>query len=132
MIHVLEHVLNPVEALSRAVSTLSEDGFIYVEVPDLLSDRWLGKDFFHVAHVSYFHEIALRNLFLRCGLQVDAVIRGAAEIWPWAIGFLGRKGSTSIDRFDQVPTVPRAFIDRIKRHVASRLGARRPGYFWFA
>ncbi len=129
MIHVLEHVLSPVDVLERAVSRLSENGFIYVEVPDLLSDRWSGKDFFHIAHVCYFHETALRNLFLRCGLEVVAVIRGAAEVWPWAIGFLGRKSSTIACPSEELLSSG-DFRNRVKHHLDSRLMVRRPERFW--
>jgi SAM-dependent methyltransferase len=120
LIHVLEHVLNPVDVLARAVQRLSDGGLMYVEVPDLLSDRWSGKDFFHIAHISYFSEVALRNLFLRCGLEVLGVVRGAAEVWPWAIGFVGRKGSTHPYRSKELPAVPRDFIERVKHHLDSR------------
>lgn len=129
MIHVLEHVLNPVDVLARAVQRLSDQGFIYAEVPDLLSDRWSGKDFFHIAHVSYFHETALRNLFLRCGLEVVAVVRGAAEVWPWAIGFVGRKSSTIPYRSEEVPVAPRDFENRVKQHLESRDISRVPASF---
>lgn len=129
MIHVLEHVLSPVDVLAQAVQRLSGNGFIYVEVPDLLSDRWSGKDFFHIAHVSYFHETALRNLFLRCGLEVVAVVRGAAEIWPWAIGFVGRKSSTVPYRTEELPVVPRDFRERVKHHLDTRDISGESGIF---
>ena len=129
IIHVLEHVLDPVVVLAQAVERLSDNGFIYVEVPDLLSDRWSGKDFFHIAHVSYFHEISLRTLFLRCGLEVISVVRGAAEVWPWAIGFVGRKRSTISYRSEEIPVVSREFRDLVKYHVDSRRIGRPPGDF---
>jgi SAM-dependent methyltransferase len=129
LIHVLEHVLSPVDVLARAVQRLSDDGFIYVEVPDLLSDRWSGKDFFHIAHVSYFNELALRNLFLRCGLEIFGVVRGAAEVWPWAIGFVGRKASRVSYRSKELPVAPEQFIKRVRHHLDSREIIRAPRIF---
>lgn len=120
LIHVLEHVVDPVDVLTKAVDRLSSNGRIYVEVPDLLSDRWSGKDFFHIAHVWYFHELALRNLFLRCGLDVTAITRGAAEVWPWAIGFVGKANMKGPQPADAVPTVPMNFIHRLQGHLARR------------
>ena len=128
MIHVLEHVLNPANVLTRAVQRLSDEGFIYVEVPDLLSDRWSGKNFFHIAHVLYFHEIALRNLFLRCGLDVVTVIRGAAEVWPWAIGLVGRK-STLPYCPKELPILPRNFQNQVLRHLDARGIGKARGSF---
>lgn len=120
LIHVLEHVVDPVDVLTKAVDRLSSNGRIYVEVPDLLSDRWSGKDFFHIAHVWYFHELALRNLFLRCGLDVTAVTRGAAEVWPWAIGFVGKASMKGPQPAEAVPKVPMNFNHGLRSHLASR------------
>jgi ubiquinone/menaquinone biosynthesis C-methylase UbiE len=120
LIHVLEHVGDPVSLLTCAVQRLSETSIIYVEVPDLLSERWLGKDFFHIAHVWYFHEIALRNLFLRCGLDVVSITRGAAEIWPWAIGLVGQRSAKGPQPSEAVPQIPKGFDLRLKEHLVGR------------
>lgn len=120
LVHVLEHVLDPVDVLTRAVDRLSPNGLIYVEVPDLLSERWSGKDFFHIAHVWYFHETALRNLFLRCGLEVIDVIHGAADIWSWAIGFVGQKSLRGPQPPEGVPLAPSDFEDRLRDHLSLR------------
>jgi 2-polyprenyl-3-methyl-5-hydroxy-6-metoxy-1,4-benzoquinol methylase len=120
LIHVLEHVLDPVDALTRAVQRLSKTGLIYVEVPDLLSDKWSGKDFFHIAHVWYFHEIALRNLFLRCGLEVVSVTRGATEVWPWAVGLVGQRNAIGPQPSEIVTAVPKEFIINLKKHLVGR------------
>lgn len=120
LIHVLEHVLDPVDVLTRAVQRLSGTGLIYVEVPDLLSDKWSGKEFIHIAHVWYFHEIALRNLFLRCGLDIVSVTRGATEIWPWAVGLVGQRNATGPQPSEAVPAVPKSFLTCLKEHLVSR------------
>jgi ubiquinone/menaquinone biosynthesis C-methylase UbiE len=121
LIHVLEHVVDPVSVLSCAVQRLSEASLIYVEVPDLLSNRWLGKDFFHIAHIWYFHEIALRNLFLRCGLDVVSITRGAAEVWPWAIGFVGQRSAKGPQPSEAVLPVPKGFDLQLKEHLGRQL-----------
>jgi 2-polyprenyl-3-methyl-5-hydroxy-6-metoxy-1,4-benzoquinol methylase len=119
LIHVLEHVLDPVDVLTRAVDRLSPNGLIYVEVPDILSERWTGKDFFHIAHVWYFHETALRNAFFRCGLEVMDVIRGAADIWSWAIGFVGQKSLKKPQPPEAIPEATRDIKERLRAHVAA-------------
>jgi len=121
LIHVLEHVLDPVGVLTQAVDRLSRNGLIYIEVPDLLSERWSGKDFFHIAHIWYFHEIALRNLFLRCGLELVKITRGAADIWSWAIGFIGKKSFNKPQGPEAVPVAPSTIKERLRNHVAVRV-----------
>jgi SAM-dependent methyltransferase len=120
LIHVLEHVLDPVGVLTRAVRRLSEKSLIYVEVPDLLSDEWSGKDFFHIAHVWYFHELALRNLFTRSGLDVVSITRGAAEVWPWAIGLVGQRSTKGPQPPEAVPGASEEFKLRLSEHVVGR------------
>ena len=120
LVHVLEHVLDPVGVLTRAAQRLSPEGMIYVEVPDLLSDRWAGKGFFHIAHIWYFHETSLRNLFQRCGLEVIAVTRGVADIWPWAIGFVGRKSVSGPLAPQDVSEVTAEFVPQLVNHLRSR------------
>ena len=128
LIHVLEHVPDPVGMLMRAVNRLSPNGLIYIEVPDLQSERWSGKDFFHIAHVWYFHEVALRNLFLRCGLKIIDVTRGAADIWSWAIGFVGQKNLINPLPTEAIPAVTEDLKEHLRDHVnrtVSRQQTRR-------
>lgn len=120
LIHVLEHVLDPVGVLSRAVEGLSDVGLIYVEVPDLLSKEWSGKEFFHVAHIWYFHDFALRNLFTRVGLDVVSIIRGAAEVWPWSIGFVGQRNTRGPQPPAGVLGTSDEFKLGLRRHVVGR------------
>lgn len=96
MIHVLEHVSNPVHALTAARSRLAKDGCIYIEVPDLESKEWRGKDFFHIAHLHYFYKRSLINLFDRVGLSCIQTFHGPSSHWPWAIGVLATIKGTAI------------------------------------
>ncbi len=41
--HVLEHVANPLELTRKAASFLSRDGYLYIEVPQELSDDELNR-----------------------------------------------------------------------------------------
>lgn len=88
MVHVLEHVLDPLPFIKRAVMNLAPNGLLYVEVPNILSEKWHGSEFLHIAHVYYFSEKTLRKLLMQSGLEVIKVFHGIAKEWPWAIGIL--------------------------------------------
>jgi SAM-dependent methyltransferase len=128
MTHVVEHVTDPVSFVRRGAERLNEQGQIYVEVPDLLSTAWRGADFFHLAHLQYFTEHSLRNLFARAGLTVQSVFHGLADSWPWAIGVLGRVSDSGPLAAANVPAAPTEFFSRLERHLRSRLPSWRPAH----
>lgn len=102
-IHVLEHVLDPIQTLHLAAQKLHpETGRLYVEVPNLVSSAWRGgKDYLHIAHVNYFTPKTLRRVCIAAGLEPVVATEGLAELWPWACGLVCKKSETSRTRFSQ-------------------------------
>jgi SAM-dependent methyltransferase len=89
-IHVLEHILRPNRFLRHLRALVEPDGYIYVEVPDLLSPIWAGAGYFHIAHTLYWAEPSLIGAIERHGFETVACVRGASDQWPWAVGVLAR------------------------------------------
>ncbi len=120
IIHVLEHLVDPVSALRTAAERLSESGALYVEVPDLESTAWSGKSFFHVAHLHYFYEQSLFNVLDLAGLVPFQTFHGASSHWPWAIGVLAKLKDASGNEAS-VPRMHkgqrRLFAMRVRRRV---------------
>lgn len=82
--HVLEHILNPVEELQLVHRTLSNQGFLYIEVPgikDIHMSRDYRMDFMKVlqnAHTYHFTRTTLQNLLCKNGFELlfgDEAIR---------------------------------------------------------
>jgi len=67
--HVLEHLLDPRGFLEAAAHKLRPDGYLWIEVPDLMSD-WRTRLFVHPAHLSYFCADHLKRLAEAAGLSV--------------------------------------------------------------
>jgi 2-polyprenyl-3-methyl-5-hydroxy-6-metoxy-1,4-benzoquinol methylase len=72
--HVLEHVLEPVPALTSLTKLLKAGGRIYLETPD--ASRYAGRPFvpyyfFDAEHINHFDQAALSNLARAAGLVVD-------------------------------------------------------------
>lgn len=62
---VLEHLLNPADALNSLKSYLKEDGYIFIAVPDcgsLSADRMPIANHFNQEHINYFSVQTLNNL----------------------------------------------------------------------
>jgi 2-polyprenyl-3-methyl-5-hydroxy-6-metoxy-1,4-benzoquinol methylase len=68
--HVLEHLPDPAEALSRFHTLLAPDGFLFLEVPNLLGVRKRAANLFHIAHVWNFTPETLTGLAARHGFAV--------------------------------------------------------------
>lgn len=77
MVHVLEHFVDPSAALRSVRELLSDDGAVYIEVPNVL---WHHS--FEVAHPFSFHANSLANLTLKEGFQPLTVITHGFPRWP--------------------------------------------------
>jgi len=87
LMHVLEHVSDPVEFLSAVRSVATENAVIVVEVPNMLcrdDRRGLFRHFFSYPHLSYFTAITLESVLRQAGwkpLEITNIhnLRIAAE-----------------------------------------------------
>ena len=72
MRHVLEHTMNPIKALAMVGRNLSDDGVVYIDVPNAMSPpRGVREsDFFRAVHTFYFSESTLTSMALLAGLQL--------------------------------------------------------------
>lgn len=62
MSHVLEHMPNPKEALSKIYSLLKTNGVLYIEVPSYFLTKQKLNYVFVPEHISYFHRNTILNL----------------------------------------------------------------------
>jgi len=70
MRHVLEHFLDSVLVLQKVASSLSEDGVVYLAVPDMMSPRLpLRNYWFRVVHTYYFSTATLHYTLRIAGLE---------------------------------------------------------------
>jgi 2-polyprenyl-3-methyl-5-hydroxy-6-metoxy-1,4-benzoquinol methylase len=70
-VEVLEHLRRPVQALRWLASMLTENGVIYVAVPDLSPDDKPAFRRFHFAHLHGFTPTTLEWAARSCGLEID-------------------------------------------------------------
>ena len=75
MRHVLEHFMNPVEVLKKVSQSLSENGVLYVAVPNTRQPgRPVEETFLRVVHTYYFTPKSIMNCFRLAGLKPVAII----------------------------------------------------------
>lgn len=85
--HVFEHLVDPVQALSRAQDWLKEDGFFYLEVPNMANALTKGFGCLHMAHTLGFGRYSLELLGAVGGMRV-------VEIFDeYDIGILFQRGT---------------------------------------
>lgn len=66
--HVVEHLRNPVEAISQMAEWLSDEGVVHIAVPDMRPNHKPSFDRFHFAHVHGFIAETLEAAALKAGL----------------------------------------------------------------
>ena len=86
MSNVLEHLEDPLKALSIVKNWLSDKGIIYVRVPNVESvilfpkrQSFLG-DLKPFEHFFYFSKDTLKNLFNKCGLKYNIKTDGRVDL----------------------------------------------------
>ena len=72
MVFVLEHVKDPLLLLQKAISSIKEDGHIYIEVPDSLSFKYKPKDddVFNSCHLTLYSLKTIENLLYLSNLEI--------------------------------------------------------------
>lgn len=87
MHHVVEHFLNPVERLKKAISLLKPNGYLYIAVPGLkVHPQVYGSiiNYLQNAHVYSFTEITLSNLM--ADLDMEKVYGDERVVGIYKIG----------------------------------------------
>lgn len=67
IIHVLEHIPYPAKYLTQIIHFLKDDGFLIIEVPDLLENPF---DLLIADHATHFTENRLKSLLNEAGFEV--------------------------------------------------------------
>ncbi|MFY7961637.1 MAG: class I SAM-dependent methyltransferase, partial [Elsteraceae bacterium] len=114
MFHVLEHVADPVATLARVADWIAPDGWLVLEVPDILGD-WgkMGVQNFHLSHRSYFSADTLGRLLDQTGFHSVVVERESDDfIYPGNLRIFARRRADA----GRAPQ-PKPDVDAIVQHV---------------
>jgi len=79
MRHVLEHFLDPYLILTKISKALSENGLLYLAVPNSLKpsvNKPLETKWFRMVHTYYFNKNSLWNLLIKSNLWPYSIIEG--------------------------------------------------------
>lgn len=126
MIHVLEHIREPVKFLADLV-TKHNDLTIFVDVPDTTEYKSVSE--IHLAHLYHFTEHSLVRCFEKAGLTVMQCERHSPPNHPKSIRIIGRslRGDKVTAHLEQIRT-PTVELNGVKVAYA-RLEYSRRHYF---
>jgi SAM-dependent methyltransferase len=85
MIHVLEHIINPVEFLQVIFNKLNPDGIIIIEIPDFSENPF---DLLIVDHCTHFSRECIEYVVRNAGFEILFI---SNECIPKEITLIGRK-----------------------------------------
>lgn len=114
--HALEHMLDPAAALRKLASFLSEDGLLYLVVPNALkpaTKKGVRSSWFRPVHISYFCEENLLGLARKCGLEA-VVSESGGEIY--ALLHLSRDVAYE-PNLDNYPQIKHIYTELLKSSV---------------
>jgi SAM-dependent methyltransferase len=106
LVHVLEHVHEPLPLLRQIARHLRPDGRLYVDVPDLARHSSIMD--LHLAHCNHFSRHTLDAMLSRAGLAVLEAVQHRPPTLPpslYAVAVRGRDESSGV-----VPPDPEAHL----------------------
>jgi SAM-dependent methyltransferase len=110
--HTLEHLLEPKKNLEQICQALTDNGYLYIEVPSLRNNQHLlFNDFFRPSHLSYFCKETLESLTRNAGLK-PVILREEKGLGLWG---LFKKGSTESIKPDVYGEMKRIIRERHSR-----------------
>lgn len=122
MIHVLEHIPDPVDYLKRLrIEFLAEDGWLLLEVPNLYA-----HDSFEIAHTISFSPHSLEQTLIKAGfypVHIKAHGEPRSEIIPLYLTILARPASNG-QKWSRVPeraVRQKRYYGLLKRRFLTRL-----------
>jgi 2-polyprenyl-3-methyl-5-hydroxy-6-metoxy-1,4-benzoquinol methylase len=89
MVHVLEHVQDPLKTMLEVRRLLRDDGVAYIEVPEFMNRSWRSKNYLHIAHKYIFDRDTLSQLAQQAGMEVKEEFPSpVVRHWPWAFSVI--------------------------------------------
>ena len=123
MVHVLEHLVNPINFLVQIRKKLRPGGSLFIEVPNLMTSPF---DLFIFDHCTHFTMESLRWILWKSGFQVTntSTVVVAKEISVMAVPLDQGDGKMDVNRAE-----PSSAIEAITHHLdlARRLRAKGKG-----
>ena len=104
LFHVLEHTLDPLRMLQQAAARLGPEGYLFVEVPNILGS-WEGLGMLHVAHAYQFAPATLSRVLHAAGLQLVHLESVEAPFFQSSIRAVARLGLGILKQIP-VPVMP--------------------------
>jgi hypothetical protein len=113
--HVLEHVRSPAGMLARLRALLTDEGAIYIDVPD--ASRYESLADLHIAHLYHFTVTSLRRVANRAGLDASILARHDPPHHPRSVrGLFAPRDNLALDvQPDPEADLVRTTIQRIAR-----------------
>ena len=97
LLHTLEHIIEAKKMIEALSDRLSDNGFLYVEVPLGAFQEWKYVSD-PLTHVNFFSEQSLTKLFNLCGLNViylSSAYQRVTRAKTWCINILGTKSKNT-------------------------------------
>ena len=86
LLHVFEHVSNPIKYLNSLKKILLPNGFIFIETPDYSEINKNNCDPFQFEHLSYFSLLSFVKIARKTGLIIETIERDQTQNYSTSPG----------------------------------------------
>lgn len=102
MVHVLEHIIDPSSILKKISELLTDNGFLYIVIPDTMKPYDSLDRYFHFEHCYYFTPLTLKNILGRQGFKIVKMSAAGCIIKVIAAKISNPAGEIDGNKFDKL------------------------------
>ena len=118
MRHVFEHFLYPLKVLEKVKKVLSQNGIIYIAVPDMMNPKGrLKKNWFRIVHFTYFSTVTLMKMINKSGLNILKLDLSNHELYT----ILNQANSSGFDLVNNYSIQKRVISWKLKKEFVVEL-----------
>ena len=113
--NVLEHTLNPLKVMKKISNSLTDDGLVYISVPNMSNPDFPLNIFFEIPHTYYFTKKTMKNLLLKSGLS-PVLIWDNSKVFPRLLYVIAKKSKSKIN-----PNFSKKEYEKMEKFITSQL-----------
>jgi 2-polyprenyl-3-methyl-5-hydroxy-6-metoxy-1,4-benzoquinol methylase len=121
--NVLEHTLNPLKVMEKISNSLTDDGLVYISVPNMSNPDFPLNIFFEIPHTYYFTKKTMKNLLLKSGLS-PVLIWDDSKVFSRLLYVIAKKSSSKT-----TPNFSKKEYEKMEKFISFQLNKEKKKSF---
>jgi len=121
--NVLEHMLNPLKVMKKISNSLTDDGLVYISVPNMSNLDFPLNISFEIQHTYYFTKKTMEDLLIKSGLT-PVLIWDDNKVFSRLLYVIAKKSKSKIN-----PRFSKEEYGKMEKFISSQLNKERKKSF---